>query len=160
MPQEPLTQLGQRAPNWDQTGKYWELESPSCQVAAGRFAKLEARGQGWGVVWERSEPSPKRSRSYPPRKEGSKPKMQSTSILGIFSGRVPRARTVASRAGSLPVDLRSPFDTLFREGNPGKGGEVFLRESALHAAGHWVAVNAPSWWVGWGEKNSAQVPPR
>lgn len=48
MPQEPLTQLGQRAPNWDQTGKYWELESPSCQVAAGRFAKLEARGQGWG----------------------------------------------------------------------------------------------------------------
>ena len=152
MLQEPLTQLGQGAPNWGQTREYWGWVRRSFRETAGKFARLEARGQGWEAVQDLSEPSPTRSLSYPPRKEDSKPKMQSTVILGIFSGRVPRASIVASRASYPRVDLRSTRDTHFPEGDPGKGGEAFLRESALHAADRWVALNAPPWRVGWEKK--------
>lgn len=129
VPRKLPTQMGQRAGAGASLG-HSEGRRAQGAEAAGRFAR-GVRAACAGSI----RPSPRRPLPCAPRKGGSKPKMPSTSIPGIFSllfsGRILRASTVATRARN--AGCSSPTGALLRavvRKGGGEGGAGFRRESA------------------------------
>lgn len=105
VPGEPRTQQGQRAPSWGWAQAFWRRASPPglLRLAVGGLA----RGSGERVC-EPQRPLPRAPFPLPSQPRGFQVQQVPLSpVLGIFSplfsGRIPRTRTVAPGTGRPPL---------------------------------------------------------
>lgn len=162
VPRKLPTQMGQRTGAGAGLGHSEGRRAQGAERPLGRFARGERAACAGSI-----RPSPGRPLPCAPRKGGSKPQMPSTSVPGIFSllfsGRILRASTVATRARN--TGCSSPTGALLRavvRKGGGEGGAGFpqgiCEPIPRMPQPIRVAVNTLPWGVRW--ETSSQAPPR